>query len=74
MGEGVCRQQLHPLRAVQSINKDHLRMQVHHAGSMFETRKRWRVPYLIYLLAVIMLAEIAFNGELSAVSVNPVRD
>ena len=32
------------------------------AGSMFETGRRWRVPYLIYLLAVIMLAEIAFNG------------
>ena len=30
---------------------------------MFETSKRWRVPYLIYLLALIMLAEIAFNGE-----------
>ena len=30
---------------------------------MFETGKRWRVPYLIYLLALIMLAEIAFNGE-----------
>ena len=44
-------------------------MHVHHAGSMFETRKRWRVPYLIYLLAAIMLAEIAFNGELSAVTV-----
>lgn len=41
---------------------------------MFETRKRWRVPYLIYLLAAIMLAEIAFNGELSAVSSNPARD
>ena len=33
------------------------------AGSMFETRKRWRVPYLLYLLAAIMIAEIAFNGE-----------
>ena len=33
------------------------------AGSMFETGRRWRVPYLIYLLALIMLAEIAFNGE-----------
>ncbi|CAK0786854.1 hypothetical protein CVIRNUC_010068 [Coccomyxa viridis] len=31
-------------------------------GSMFETGRRWRVPHLIYLLAVIMLAEIAFNG------------
>ena len=32
-------------------------------GSMFETGRRWRVPYLIYLLALIMLAEIAFNGK-----------
>ena len=30
---------------------------------MFETNKRWRVPYLLYLLAVIMLGEVAFNGE-----------
>lgn len=33
-------------------------------GSMFETSKRWRVPYLIYVLAAVMLGEIAFNGEL----------
>jgi hypothetical protein len=33
---------------------------------MFETRKRWRVPYLIYLLAAAMLAEVAFNGNFSA--------
>ena len=33
------------------------------AGSIFETGKRWRVPYLLYLLAAIMVAEIAFNGD-----------
>ena len=33
---------------------------------MFETRKRWRVPYLLYLLAAIMVAEIAFNGKCTA--------
>lgn len=36
------------------------------AGSMFETGKRWRVPYLLYLLVAIMLAEIAFNGDCPA--------
>ncbi len=35
----------------------------YYAGSMFETNKRWRVPYLLYLLAVIMLGEVAFNGK-----------
>ena len=30
---------------------------------MFETGKRWRVPYLLYLLVAIIVAEIAFNGE-----------
>jgi hypothetical protein len=31
-------------------------------GSIFETRKRARVPYLLYALAAVLFAEIAFNG------------
>ena len=38
---------------------------------MFETGKRWRVPYLLYLLVAIIVAEIAFNGDsLPAVSLS----
>ncbi|CAL8465267.1 g4802 [Coccomyxa elongata] len=31
-------------------------------GSIFETRKRARVPYLLYALSLVLIAEIAFNA------------
>ncbi len=32
-------------------------------GSIFETRKRARVPYLLYALSLVLIVEIAFNGD-----------
>lgn len=39
---------------------------IHTAGSIFETEKRARVPYLLYALAVVALGEIAFTGMYAA--------
>ena len=36
------------------------------AGSIFETEKRARVPYLLYALALVAFGEIGFTGEHAA--------
>ncbi len=37
---------------------------IEHAGSIFTTKRRKRVPYLIWVAAVLVVAEIVFEGTI----------
>lgn len=40
-------------------------------GSIFETRKRARVPYLLYALSLVLIVEIGFNGNFPSINARP---
>ena len=38
------------------------------AGSIFETERRWRVPYLLYVFAILYDAQICVQGTIMVIA------